>query len=420
MAKASRSIAAASLVGALATVLVVGGGCEFIVADTLPAFECAPGPNTCPEGKVCDPGTSRCVAQCTPASCPGDTECDAMSLLCVHPDAALPLPADAAPEDSAVVSTVDVFSHEAAADANDANDATAIHDAVAEEAATQVESGACSQSGCPCSGPSSCDSKICVDMLTIGAGVYNRSAGNFCTKPCCTSADCDGSTVCYATATGGNYCVLPTWLDRSTAIGKKTSGQSCTANGDCRSGLCANSACADTCCSTAQSASECAPETTCSFGTFPGLASPFDQNYIAFCGPGGTGQNGSTCTLATDCQSNYCEGSSGMCHNACRNSTECGTGQVCIYVRDTAFSSVIAACFPQQPGSGTTAEGALCTTDQDCASNFCVAITSASSEKRCTNVCFGNSDCTMAGWRCRPQYVTLRSGGMTSVTCCGT
>jgi hypothetical protein len=156
----------------------------------------------------------------------------------------------------------------------------------------------------------------------------------------------------------------------------------------------------------------------CGFGTFPGLASPYDQNFIAFCAPGGAGQNGGSCSASSDCQSNYCELPLGVCHSACRNTADCGAGQVCIYVRDTAANAVIAACFPQQPGS--TPEGGVCTGDQDCASGFCVAISSGSTEKRCTDVCFSDSDCTMSGWRCRPQYVTLRSGGSTSVACCGT
>jgi hypothetical protein len=79
----------------------------------------------------------------------------------------------------------------------------------------------------------------------------------------------------------------------------------------------------------------------------------------------------------------------------------------------TRQNNIGAACFPQ-PGA-STAEGGKCSQDSECVTGFCNPMS-----KQCSDVCFSDADCTVTGWRCRPQYVTLRGGGMTSVMCCGT
>jgi hypothetical protein len=378
--------------------LAAGGGCELVVGDAVPAFACIPGPEPCPENEVCDLKTHHCVPPCTPVSCGAGMYCDPTLLVCAFSDAS--------------VNLTDAAAVEAAIEASGQRDATNV-DVTPEGSpgdSSSADSGTCTSLTCACAGKANCASQICADMLTAGAGLYAKASQNFCTKPCCTSADCDGSTVCYATATGGSFCVLPEWLGRSTQLGTKTGGDTCANDSECRSGLCANMACADTCCSTAASAMQCARGTTCSVGLFPGVVT-FDTGFVAYCGLGGSKPAGAQCSYPTDCASNLCDGSS--CTNACRNTGECGNGMACMYGRTRDNTVVVAACFPQQ--GGTTAEGGNCKQDADCLTGFCNPMS-----KQCSDVCFADTDCTVPGWRCRPQYVTLRSGGMTSVMSCGT
>jgi hypothetical protein len=78
----------------------------------------------------------------------------------------------------------------------------------------------------------------------------------------------------------------------------------------------------------------------------------------------------------------------------------------------TGTRTIAAACFATL---GFGAVGAACQSNTDCKSNFCDSVA-----KVCTDVCFGNSDCTQqSGWRCRPESVAVQSGGTYSVLSCG-
>ncbi len=415
------SIRGAIVAGVLA-VLFVGGGCELVVGDTLPAFECAGGPDTCPPDKVCNPRTRSCVAPCTAASCaPLGMECDTGSFLCVSTDVSVvgPMPDATAAGDGNVsegAAPIETGLADTATDAGE-TDGTSMPETSGD--VNPIDGGTCRGLTCPCSGPAACDSGICVDMLTEGAGLYAQTMQSFCTKPCCTSADCDASTVCYSTGAGGSFCVVPQWVGRSTTVGTSMGGAACTGNGDCRSALCDSGShtCADTCCSTVDTAIQCDSKSICTFGAFPGLVS-YDQGLVAYCGQGGPGADGDQCAFANQCRSNFCD-SDGYCRDACRNSTECGNGYACMYERSRPPNTeVIAACAVE---GGNGAVGDLCQSSQDCFTGFCnPPLQSDQNTKRCTDVCFADADCTYPGWRCRPSYVTLRSGGQAWVMCCGT
>jgi len=301
---------------------------------------------------------------CVPAagSCPGDEVCDPVTMQCVPP------------------------AHPVGPDAQ-----------------------ACTQVGCDCSGPSDCASGICGDQLTVTTDVYKAASdASFCTRPCCTSADCDASSVCFATAAGGSYCVLPAWLGRSTALGTGRGGAPCGVDSDCRSGICAGQACADTCCSTAHAQADCSPGATCAFGAFPGKS--FDVHYTAYCAPAsGAGANGASCTGNGQCLAALC--AVGTCHDACRSSTDCGsTSEECAYAILPSFA-IVTAC-ATSPGSGE--EGTSCQSDAACQSGFCDAASGL-----CTDVCFADTDCTADGWRCRPEMMALPGGASYSVLACG-
>jgi len=265
----------------------------------------------------------------------------------------------------------------------------------------------CSSLGCACSAPTDCTSGICGDELTVTTDLYAAaSKTSFCTKPCCTSDNCDASTVCFATAAGGNLCARPEWLGRTAAPGQGKGGVACGTDSDCRSGLCAGAACADTCCSTAQSDPECAPGATCGFGNFPGRG--FDVHYTATCASrSGTEANGGSCSANSQCVGNYCNVT---CHDACRSSADCGgPSQECGYAFAPGTSSFVSVC---SASPGTALEGAACTGNNDCQSGFCDSMSML-----CTDVCYADADCTVPGWRCRPEIVVVAGVSFSYVAC---
>jgi len=392
-------IGSAAVIAALAAVVATSEGCEALVGNDVPAFECQSGTGlaVCPGDQVCDPTSHQCVPPCSRSACASGLVCDPSSNLCVE--------ADAGDDETTAPET-----------GGGDGDATMMSEEAAPPQETgPVESGCGGGVTCPCSGPSSCNAGlVCANSAEVPGNL--NGGDSFCTMPCCTSTDCPGGTVCFAAvsnSTGGNYCVDPTWLMRNDGTGSGIGGASCPiGNRDCRSGLCQSGFCADTCCSTSASSTECSG-TECRFADFPGLA-PFDKSFVAWCGPGGTKGNGATCSQPSDCESELCVGSfNGNCSNACRNTTDCGgQGQSCAYVTIGTNIGVIAAC---APGGGSKSEGEACSSDTECQSQFCDA-----TSKECTDVCFGDQDCTATGWKCRPEQVQIQGGGSYYVLACGT
>jgi hypothetical protein len=258
-------------------------------------------------------------------------------------------------------------------------------------------------------------SGICGDTTTVTQPVYIAAQKtNFCTKPCCTSADCDGQTVCMATASGGNYCVRPEWLDRSPQLGSALGGAPCELDASCRSGLCTMGTCADVCCSTAQSPSECAGSAVCQFGTFPGRG--VDKRFVPFCAaPGGSAATGSVCSAGSGCRSGFCAGDN-RCHDACRTSADCGDPALeCGYaIPSLTVGGIVSACESSFGGASAGAQGAACANNNGCQSGFCDA-----TSMRCTDVCYGDADCMPPGWSCRPEVVTFLGSASYTVLACG-
>jgi hypothetical protein len=397
------SIASLTFAATLVALVGAGGGCEIAIGSAVPEFECESNKAAvCPGDQVCDPNQHVCVEPCSATSCKAGFTCDPNSNICI-----------VAPSDDGPVVDEPTTGDEPDADASTQPDEAAPPiDTGTEEAA-----GPCRGTGCACTSGASCDSQICGDSSLVPQAILTMAGFAFCTKPCCTSADCDLGTVCFATggssSVAANFCVEPQWIGRSGGVGAATGGTSCGTGRDCKSGLCASSKCADTCCSTAQSSSECASGTSCRFASFPGATS-VDQNFVAWCGQAGGGQNGDNCNNNSSCASNLCDGIDG-CANACRNTGDCTNGESCAYVNPPApnDTAVVAACFS---GAGNTSMGASCSSDTDCKSQFC----DTGGTHECTDVCFTNADCAAkSGWRCRPESVTLQSGGKVEVLACG-
>jgi hypothetical protein len=394
--------------------LAAAGGCGLVVGDTIPAFECVVGSNTCPAGEMCSTATrtcvplsDACVGAC--AAVGGDGSVIDASPPPPNDDAAVDAPIagdDSSPSDTGVHAegSVDATTldgptggddDDAMADAtsvvadgpSDAGtDADAAGAADAEADAPFDGGGPCQGLLCPCTGSADCTSGICAEESAVTQDLYEQAGNaNFCTQPCCSSADCGPSTVCFGTGAGANYCVSPAWLSRSSALGALAGGATCTANADCRSGLCSGGACVDTCCSTAQASTACASGATCNLGTFPG-AGAFDSHRTGFCNAN-TGACGfSPCT-------------------ACRTLSDCSLlGEVCSYAPAAVGSTdIVATC--ELAAAGTGAQGTACTTGSTCASGYC-----DSTSQQCSDVCFTNADCK-AGWRCRNELVPIQTGG---------
>jgi hypothetical protein len=413
-----RAVAAAAFAGAWLACIMGSGGCEVAVGDTVPAFACDPGADTCPNGQVCSQVSHECVPSCAAGGCKAGMQCDPTSNLCE-------------PVDSAVVTEATVadtymapdFERGDTADSGQVQQDTSVPPP--DTSMTTDAPGPCRALGCSCAGASACDSGICADALTVTSGLYMAAGNaNFCTQPCCTSADCGAGTVCFATGQGGDYCVNPGWIGRVQGLGAGQGGASCGTGENCRSGLCDTNSmtCIDTCCSSGSASTDCATGQTCQFDAFPGATS-IDKNYSAFCAvPVGTHTDGQTCNNGNiDCQSNLCASfppdPTVACRGACRSTSDCGANEDCEYILPPGQTAnpmpIVAACAPPQ-GTGMLAEGAACNTTNDDCQGFCDPNTSL-----CTDVCFANSDCTMTTWRCRPETVPVSGGGSYSVLCCG-
>ena len=384
-------------------------GCEGLLTVDVPAYSCSgiAADVACGVGQVCLSGS--CVemsAVCELLQCP-IAQCDSKTATCdrgavdgsvpAQPDATIPADAGDAADSAPRVDTGPP------ADTGPVPDADA--------------TGPCRGTGCRCAGPSDCDSAVCGDLLTLTNDVVTVTGSNVCTKPCCTSLDCDPGSVCFGAATGGNYCVRPEVLGRDVPVTRSQAGTSCTADSQCASSRCVTGLCADTCCSAA--ATECAGGTACTLKAFPGKVA-FDSHLAFSCALSrASGTNGSSCSGDSDCRSGVCDVVPGTfstaCRSACRNSVECGTGYECHDVKLSTSNNDVGLLCLSGSRSVRGALGSVCATDSDCRSGNC-----DTNLKACTDACFTNADCAgFAGWRCRPTLVTLTSGGSFKVLACG-
>jgi hypothetical protein len=383
-----------ALVVCAAAVAVVAG-CELVVTDTVPAFSCLPGPGNCPAGWTCAEATRQCV-RCDPSV----TDCaDDRADATVDTADGSVTESDGGVGDDGKAGSDHGQVDGAVVDAGGGDDG-AVNGGVVDSG------GPCRGLTCRCSGGSDCASGICANPLTVTDTVYtNAQSAGFCTRPCCTSADCDSQTVCFGSGAGGNYCVAPEWLGRNTNLGQAVGGATCHGHSDCRSALCASGTCADTCCSGAQSSGQCSAGVVCRIGAFPGLpnvdgGASGDAHATAYCGaPVGTKPNGIPC----------------------RNTSDCVGAQLACYDSPTTIGGrdIVATCILS---TGKGALGASCQSNDECQSNFC-------DSNACSDVCFSDSDCEAAaplrmGWHCRPEMVAVQNvggvgGGSYSVLCCG-
>jgi hypothetical protein len=254
------------------------------------------------------------------------------------------------------------------------------------------------EAGSLCSGDGACKAGLlCANEAMLSASIYAAAGGNVCSKACCTSNDCSAGFVCAQPGTGGNYCVKPAWIGRSSA-GTKLSGAACTGGSDCRSGLCTGSVCVDACCAK----SDCPTGQTCALGTSGSV-----RAFRCVNTPTGKSSDNSSCISDGDCKSGFCSAYVGdpswdYCQTPCRTAASCAGDLSCNNLRIDA-NSVVAICNYQTFEKGKKKIGEACTGSYECASYRCNSTTAG---QRCVDVCGTDADCAEAsGWSCKATLI---------------
>lgn len=253
--------------------------------------------------------------------------------------------------------------------------------------------------GAKCRIDAECTSLLCASSTVLTTAI-TQTTGPICTQTCCTSADCPNSFVCFNGGTGGGYCVPANLAKRTpSTAGGKHGGVPCTADNECRSGLCtgAPKACVDTCCVS----SDCDPSSVC---RIVALAAPEPSHDVWVCGrPTGKKAIGTACEAQSECETELCIPSAGgSCRPSCSSTASCrslggafASGR-CVYV--TSDVDVLKFCetasFPDR-----SAAGEPCGDNSVCQSGFCDA-----ELKKCANVCATDKDCASTE-SCRPSAV---------------
>jgi hypothetical protein len=236
---------------------------------------------------------------------------------------------------------------------------------------------------------------LCGTSTVLTTAIVPTTSKPVCTKPCCTSADCTPGFICFAGATGGNYCVSAAKAQRTPpATGGKTPGQTCGGPTECRSGLCTSGRCVDSCCA----ANECATGSTCR------VAALAAHTVWACAAPnGGAAKDlNASCNATTECKNDNCVFGvfpNKRCTPPCCRASDCTsqgfTNNVCAYGANG--NDYIKWCF--EPNTGGKALGAACNANTDCLSRYCDGELA-----KCANVCCTTEDCA-SGESCRPSPV---------------
>jgi len=199
------------------------------------------------------------------------------------------------------------------------------------------------QVGESCTAHAECASGVCGDGT--------------CRKACTSDATCGAGQVCQFFA-GKKGCATGQ-VDPTGAA----DGESCAADGECKSGLCAMLPGT----TFAYCRSACLPGGTCPTGTTCVL---YDDPAAGVCMP--TAHTlGDYCSNNNDCTTKICHSTAQgtlQCVEACRSSgAACPSGSAC--ADDSAFGPV---CLPDASGSGgDTPAGGACEQDGDCQTGLC-------------------------------------------------
>ncbi|MDI1476094.1 hypothetical protein [Polyangium sp. y55x31] len=199
-----------------------------------------------------------------------------------------------------------------------------------------------------CTGASSCDgtnngNSACKKDDGQGCGAANECVSNFCVDGrCCVSACNTTCQACNVSGSEGNCANIPAGqpdvsasmtcdngsVCNGSGVCKKSNGTTCGAAGDCLSNFCVDGKCCENACTgTCKSCNITGSEGLC-----VNIASGQEDNNASMTCTGtkscdGNGgcktDNGASCSMGTDCLSNFCVDSV-CCNNACT-----GTCQAC-------------------------------------------------------------------------------------------
>ncbi len=194
--------------------------------------------------------------------------------------------------------------------------------------------------GSACASSSECRSGACADGFCCESACADlcQSCGLAGTEGSCTAYGnrtdpqsecgltlCNGASACISACAadsdckGGNYC------GSGTCAPKKPDGVSCTATGECQSGVCADGFCCQTACGAlCQSCGLAGAQGSCT--TFSNRTDPQSECGLTYCN--GASACIAACAGDSDCKSgNYCAG--GACTARQGNGQACGGANMC-------------------------------------------------------------------------------------------
>ncbi len=233
--------------------------------------------------------------------------------------------------------------------------------------------------GEPCQTSVDCTTNICVSV---------PGKGYLCSQQCDVSkANCPSKFYCAKTTTGGGLCIP----DNKTVDPKKNVGEACTANAQCKSGLCISSGSSKYCskyCDKNQAGS-------CSSGYTCTKLSGSTKWACVKSGSSTKKKLGDPCSKANECESGLCAGFGGS--NACtkycdKNSAgSCPAGYKCIPVSGSTKGACVKdntkKKLGEKCGGGTECESGICAGE-----GFCTKLCTPG-----TNDCGQGFDCVGAG-----------------------
>jgi hypothetical protein len=247
-------------------------------------------------------------------------------------------------------------------------------DSKVDEAPECASMHTCVQDGCPSDQRCDATMGVCIEPRPVGSGCQGDSDcdGGFCVKPsdfglhvqlsdarcataCCTDADCTSGSVCAVSDTGARLC-LPSNI---AARASKQSGDLCSLDTECASGVCDRTRCA----------TRCFADNACKGNVCELSVGSLSEPRMWLCGDAmGRDAGGSLCTVfdPTACRSGLCTDRN-LCAKACGRNADCNSDEICGYDAMHAVlvgpSSSITLCQARPTGS---ANDTLCCTNTDC------------------------------------------------------
>ncbi len=261
--------------------------------------------------------------------------------------------------------------------------------------------------GADCNEHGECTSGFC---LVLGAGV------GFCSQPCGRTAECDQSLPigCFPIDDMG-FCVPGAAFNPPIGLTTPVGGTCSMTLNDCKSGVCdtGQGRCLERCFSN----NRCAGQGGNCWAWLP----QGQTSHIHMCVTNTLQVSGTTCSANAQCRSGICNRYTGRCVSHCCSDGDCIANESCGVYDIVSQQEGVKACRPKSPGAGSLPYGSACTLDNECDSEYCVALDPGDPQslKKCSVSCCSDGDCNVVpnGGTCRPRVVNLGQQ-TTSVAVC--